>query len=323
MKPPQKPTPSSASACPSRARPLQSAEHERPDDVDQRACPSGTRASRWCATTKRSGRRRRAPRATSSAVIRCPPRRRTPAARPASTAGAARDTRDQAGGQGAEAGTPRRGRCGRRRGGASLLGVRRQRGEAAEQPGPERERQQLRVGGRRRTPAGRRAANEPTTLIANVVHGKPAPSGAARPAASAARRRRRRRPPPPRPLSVGRTGGSPDAGRGPARVRRATPAGFALHLAHELAEEPVLEAALLGRAGQRQQPLLPAEGVGEVEQLEEPADRLGGRPAACSTRRSVEAAPLRLRGSMSSLRMPSRRSRSREPNRSDRVLASG
>jgi hypothetical protein len=48
-------------------------------------------------------------------------------------------------------------------------------------------------------------------------------------------------------------------------------------LAHQLAEQPPLEATLFGRARQREQPLLVAELVGQVEQVAELLDGVGAR----------------------------------------------
>ena len=308
VSPPQKPMPSSARRVPVERQPRAAAPStNEPGDVDQRACPTGNRASRWCAARNRSGApdgaRRGRPAAT---VTRRPPRRRT------ALLGRRRQPvrqrhGDQAGGQRPERGTPRRGPGGRRPAGArpcsayadSVV-------KPPSSPGP---RATAASSARRRTTANagsRASANEPTTLIANVVHGKPAPSGTSSPS-----RQRRTAPPAPPAATTAtahggrRTDGSPDAGA--ARLGRVGPRQrcFALLLADELAEEPVLEVPLLGRPGQREQPLLAAEGVGEVEQLEEAADRRGGRCAACRPAgRSVCCPPLRRRSRSARRRCP-------------------
>ena len=100
--------------------------------------------------------------------------------------------------------------------------------------------------------------------------------------------RDRRRPAPRARLRLrpGRASASPTASR--TRAVGSAPSG----LAHELPEEPGLEDDLLGRAGQREQPLAAAERVGEVEQLDEPREPLSRCRRGALTSRSTWDRPV-------------------------------
>ena len=128
--------------------------------------------------------------------------------------------------------------------GPGLLGVRRQRGVAARaRPGRAPAASTGLPAYGDRAPAAAPAANDPLTLIANVVHGKPAPSGnelAERPAGHRPERAAER----DRGEQPRRGSGLHETllRRGWPRRNRATPAaGSPAALADELAEEPALE----------------------------------------------------------------------------------
>ena len=158
--------------------------------------PQCVRSSRWWPTQKRRVAPTAAPTATSSGVTRCPPRPRTPRAPAPRTAGPASVTASRQ-----AARVPRRyvaastgAAVGKQR--TSLLGVRRQRGVAAQHAGPQsgRERRPVADAAERRQ---QRQGQRPGDVDRE---GGPRETGRrrarGRPATSAACRRTRRRLPP-------------------------------------------------------------------------------------------------------------------------------
>src|SRR6476661_4925307 len=125
----------------------------------------------------------------------------------------------------------------------------------------------------------------PATLIANVVHGNASVSVGK--ASVSAHRSSAPSAPPAATAASSRGAGSSRLKAGASRHGalgsrhgRIVPRErrLAALLPDELAEEPALEALLLGGPGERQQPLLAAERVGQVEQLHEAADGRGRVP---------------------------------------------
>ena len=277
MKPPQKPVPSSASRVLGERQRREQPEQERAGDVDDERAPrdSGRRAG-WRRRTAAARRRRRRARPAARSLVTALGVERAPlgSGRPAVRDG----DRDQAGGQGADQVAPPRGR---RRPASSSARVCSEYADSVvnppSTPGPEPDREHPAAGVRPRAAGSSASAKEPTTLIAKVVHGN----------ASASAREGLGEPPPgqrPERATDRHRGHQPrrrGAGGHETLLWSGSDTGASCHasgglaplLPDELAEEPALEALLLGRAGQRQQPLLAAERVGEVEQLDEPADR--------------------------------------------------